>query len=97
MRTDPFFDPQKDPVTEKAVRRGATWYFVSYDGVVHPVDVSGDPVRFGDAWPLLDDQDRAASWRIGGGQLLAVQSRLLRLGIFWAKTRQFCHTRTSPS
>jgi methylamine dehydrogenase heavy chain len=79
VRTDPFFDAQKDPVTEKAVRSGATWFFVSYDGVVHPVDVSSDPVRFGDAWPLLDDQDRAGSWRIGGGQLLAVHQPSGRL------------------
>ena len=79
VRTDPFFDAQKDPVTEKAVRRGDDWLFVSYDGVVHPVDVSGDPVRFGDTWPLLDDQDRAGSWRIGGGQLLAVHQASGRL------------------
>ena len=79
VRTEPFFDPQKDPITEKAVRRGGTWFFVSFDGVIHPVDVSGEPVRFGDTWPLLDDQDRAASWRIGGGQLLALHQASGRL------------------
>ena len=46
-RTEPFFDPQKDPITEKAVRRGNEWLFVSYDGVVHPVDVAGDAPAFG--------------------------------------------------
>jgi len=71
-RSDPFFDPQKDPVTEKAVRRGNEWLFVSFAGVVHPVDVSGDQLRFGETWPLVGDADAKASWRIGGAQHLAV-------------------------
>jgi len=71
-RTEPFFDPRKDPVTEKAARRGNEWFFVSYDGVVHPVDVSGDKPRFGETWPLFTDEERKASWRIGGGQHLAI-------------------------
>jgi len=78
-RSEPFFDAQKDPITEKAVRRGSTWLFVSFDGVVHPVDVSGETLRIDDPWPLLDDQDRRASWRIGGGQLLAVHQASGRL------------------
>ncbi len=31
-RTAPFFDPRKDPVTEKAVRNGNEWVFVSFEG-----------------------------------------------------------------
>src|SRR5206468_6909242 len=73
-RSGPFFDPQKDPVTEKAVRRGNEWLFVSYEGVVHPVDVSGEKPRFGETWSLVDDEDRRASWRIGGSQHLAVHA-----------------------
>src|SRR5437667_287496 len=67
-RSEPFFDPQKDPVTEKAVRRGSEWLFVSFEGVVHPVDVSGEKPRFGETWSLVDDADRRASWRLGGRQ-----------------------------
>jgi methylamine dehydrogenase heavy chain len=78
-RTAPFFDPQKDPLTEKAVRRGDEWLFVSFDGFVQPVDVSGAQLRFGERWPLLDDADRKASWRIGGPQHLAVHARSGRL------------------
>ncbi len=40
-RTTQFFDPNKDPLTEKAVRRGNEWLFVSFEGMIHPVDVSG--------------------------------------------------------
>jgi methylamine dehydrogenase heavy chain len=71
-RSERFFDPQADPITEKAVRRGNEWLFVSFGGVVHPLDVSGAKLGFGERWPLLDDTDRSASWRIGGAQHLAV-------------------------
>jgi methylamine dehydrogenase heavy chain len=79
VRTPPFFDPNNDPVTEKAVRRGNEWLFVSFEGQIHPVDVSGPEVRFGDKWSLVDDADRAAEWRVGGGQHLAVHAGSGRL------------------
>lgn len=78
-RTNTFFDPNKDPVTEKAVRRGNEWLFVSFEGQIHPVDVSGADIRFGERWSLVDDTDRAASWRVGGGQHLALHAASGRL------------------
>jgi methylamine dehydrogenase heavy chain len=78
-RTDPFFDPQKDPLTEKAVRRGDEWLFVSFDGMVQPIDVSGAALKPGERWSLLDDADRKDAWRIGGGQHLAVHGPTGRL------------------
>ena len=74
-----WFDPQADPVTEKAVRRGNQWLFVSFEGVVHPVDVSGATLAFGDPWPLLSDADRKDSWRTGGMQPFALQAATGRL------------------
>src|SRR5437867_1509615 len=70
---------QKVPVTEKAVLRGNEWLFVSFEGVVHPVDVGGEKPRFGETWSLVDEADRRASWRIGGGQHLAVHTASARL------------------
>jgi methylamine dehydrogenase heavy chain len=78
-RTEPFFDPQKDPLTEKAVRRGNEWLFVSFGGTIHPVDVAGPTLRMGERWSLLEDADRDAAWRIGGGQHLAVHAASGRL------------------
>jgi hypothetical protein len=72
VRTPPFFDPNADPVTEKAVRRGDQWLFVSFDGYVRSVDVSGETLTFGEPWSLLSDADREDDWRIGGAQHLAV-------------------------
>jgi methylamine dehydrogenase heavy chain len=78
-RSARLFDPVADPVTEKAVRRGDEWLFVSFSGLVHPVDVAGDAPRFGESWSLLDDAARADSWRIGGTQHLAVHDASGRL------------------
>jgi methylamine dehydrogenase heavy chain len=70
-RSEPFFDPQGDPVMEKAVRREDVWYFVSYEGEIYEVDVSGDEPAFRDPWPLAEDPE---GWRPGGYQLLAVHA-----------------------
>jgi methylamine dehydrogenase heavy chain len=78
-RSARFFDAQKDPLTEKAVRRAHEWLFVSFDGMVQPIDVSGDALQPGERWPLFDDTDRGDSWRIGGGQLLALHAPTGRL------------------
>jgi methylamine dehydrogenase heavy chain len=78
-RTPPFFDPQADPVTEKAVRHGDLWLFVSFEGQVHPLDVSGKSVSAGEPWSLLGAAERAQGWRIGGSQHLAVHEGSGRL------------------
>jgi methylamine dehydrogenase heavy chain len=90
-RTEPFFDAQKDPVTEKAVRRGNEWLFVSFEGIVHPVDVSGGRLAFGETWPLLTDEDQSAHWRIGGSQHLAVHAGLKRLYVLMHRGERDTH------
>jgi methylamine dehydrogenase heavy chain len=77
--TPRWFDPQRDPVTEKGVRRGDRWFFVSFEGVVHPVDVSGAELQFPQPWPLLSDSERKESWRIGGMQPFALHAASGRL------------------
>ena len=72
LRSDPFFDPASDPVMEKAVRLEDTWYFVSYEGKVHEVDVSAEAPAFSEPWTLPGDVD--AGWRPGGVQLAAIHA-----------------------
>ena len=74
QRGKPFFDPQNDPVTEKAVRWGETWVFVSFDGYVYPVDVSGALPVPGKRWSLFSDSERQDNWKPGGIQHLAVHT-----------------------
>jgi hypothetical protein len=72
QRTEPFFDPEIDPVTEKAARWGERWLFVSFDGQVHPILFSGDAPVFEERWPLASEAERSDGWKIGGSQHLAV-------------------------
>lgn len=77
--SEPFFDPRKDPVTEKAVRIGNVWYFVSFEGIVHPVDVSGPQPQFLPTWEIVSAEERKANWRTGGAQHLAAHEASNRL------------------
>ena len=78
-RSAPFFDPNADPVTEKAARAGNQWLFISFDGVLHPVDISSEPPSFGKTWSIVSDEDKRASWRIGGTQQLTAHAPSGRL------------------
>jgi methylamine dehydrogenase heavy chain len=68
-----------DPVTEKAVRIGKVWYFVSFDGRIHPLEVGPRQASAGPSWWLTSEAERKAGWRPGGVQQLAVNSRQSRL------------------
>lgn len=61
------------------MRRGDEWLFASFSGLVHAVDLSGEAPRFAEPWSLLDEDDRAASWRIGGTRHLALHEPSGRL------------------
>ncbi len=51
-RTGHMFDVARDPVTEKAVRVGDTWQFVSYGGVMYPIQIAKDGgLALGAQWP----------------------------------------------
>ena len=79
LRSAVFFDPETDPVSEKAVRRASTWYFVSFEGYVHEVELAGDLPRFAEPWSLFSDAERAEHWRFGGAQPLALHQPTGRL------------------
>ncbi|HVA39867.1 MAG TPA: amine dehydrogenase large subunit, partial [Candidatus Binataceae bacterium] len=64
----PFFDVEKDPVFGVPAMFGKEAYFVSYHGMVHPMDLSTSPATPGEAWPLLTQSETKAGWRPGGWQ-----------------------------
>ena len=78
-RTERFFDPEIDPLREPGVRYGDEWLFVSFDGMIYSVDVSGEIPRIGESWSLLSESDREENWRITGRQPLAVHQQSGRL------------------
>lgn len=79
FRSAVFFDPEQDPLIEKPARSGSTWYFVSFDGYVHEVDLAGDTPRFAEKWSLFSAEERAENWRFGGAQPLALHESSGRL------------------
>jgi len=78
-RTQSLLNMTADPVTEKAVRIGETWYFVSFDGRIYPIKADAEHAALGDSWWLTSDAQRKAGWRPGGVQQLAVSARLSKL------------------
>lgn len=67
----PFFDVEKDPVFQLPAMIGKQAYFVSYHGVVYPMDLSSSPAQPGATWSLLSDQEKKDGWRPGGWQPVA--------------------------
>ncbi len=78
-RTQPLFNLAEDPVTEKAVRIGDTWYFVSFAGRIYPLQARARAATMGPAWWLTSEAERKAGWRPGGLQQLAVNPQKSRL------------------
>ncbi len=64
----PFFDVEKDPVFGVPAMVGKQAYFVSYHGMVYPVDLSANPAKPGAPWPLLNAAEKKQGWVPGGWQ-----------------------------
>jgi len=78
-RSQPFFDPEGDPLSEKGVRANGVWHFVSFDGWLYRVDARTATPRFSPPVSLFSAAERAAGWRIGGVRHLAVHAASQRL------------------
>jgi methylamine dehydrogenase heavy chain len=79
QRSATIFDVASDPVTEKAVRIGDTWLFVSFGGVIYPVVAGATGLKAGATWSLISPSEQKQGWRPGGLQQLAVHAPLRRL------------------
>jgi methylamine dehydrogenase heavy chain len=78
-RSAKLVDPVDDPVTEKAVRDGNAWIFVTFAGNVVRIEATAATLQAQAGWSLLDTADRKASWRPGGMQHLAQHAPTRRL------------------
>lgn len=67
----PFFDVEKDPVFQLPAIIDKKGYFVSYHGLVYPMDLGSSPAQPGAAWSILSDQEKKDGWRPGGWQPVA--------------------------
>lgn len=71
-RSKKFFDPETDPISEKAVRLKDKWHFVSFEGWLHTISFKQVTPNFEQPWSLLSEEDRAKTWRVGGVKHLAL-------------------------
>ncbi len=79
VRSEPFFDADRDPVFVHAETIGDRHFFVSYLGQVHEVDLSQDRPKALARWSLAQGADAKKGWRPGGYQLFAVHAASGRL------------------
>jgi methylamine dehydrogenase heavy chain len=77
--TPKLIDAEADPVTEKGVRSGDTYWFVSFKGEVLPLKVSPTQISAGTRWWLTSAEERKKGWRPGGLQHLAIHRTLHQL------------------
>lgn len=78
-RSARFFHPDEDPVFVQTDNIGDRHFFVSYKGLVHVADLSGDEPKVEAPWPLSSGAEARKGWRPGGYQLLAVHRKTGRL------------------
>ncbi|MDE0154015.1 MAG: amine dehydrogenase large subunit [Gammaproteobacteria bacterium] len=78
-RTPAFFDADTDPIFAKPAVIDGVYYFPSFKGMVHPVDMNAADPGMVDAWSLLQEQDRQENWRPGGWQIATAHEASGRL------------------
>lgn len=78
-RSARFFDPDEDPVFVQTDNIGDRHYFVSYKGLLHTADLSGDEPRLEAPWALVAGEDGRKAWRPSGYQLVAIHRKTGRL------------------
>ena len=78
-RTPAFFDADTDPIFAKPAVIDGVYYFPSFKGMVHPVDMNAADPGILDVWSLLQEQDRQENWRPGGWQIATAHEASGRL------------------
>lgn len=73
-QSQPFFDIDKDPVTENGVRYKDTLLFPSVEGMLYSIDISGADIKIAKPWSMVNDADRKEGWRTGGMQQIAANA-----------------------
>jgi len=76
--SEPFFDPDRDPVFVQGVPTARGYAFLSFLGEVHELDLSGAQPAFAQPWSLVSPAEQGR-WRPGAAQVGAVHRGLGRL------------------
>lgn len=74
-----FFNPEEEKLVERATVIGETYYFVTTEGVVVPLDLSEGIPKALPRWSLVSEKEKSAGWAPGGWQLISAAPSLNRL------------------
>jgi methylamine dehydrogenase heavy chain len=74
-QSKPLFDPNTDPMFDQPAVAGDKAYFISYHGMVLPVDFSGPEAVAQPAWSMLNANDSGQKWRPGGWQTVTYNAK----------------------
>jgi len=74
-QSKPLFDPNTDPMFDQPAVAGDKAYFISYHGMVLPVDFAGADAVGQPSWSMLADADKAQKWRPGGWQTVTFNAK----------------------
>jgi len=77
--SEPFFDPDADPIFVQGVPTADGDLFLSFLGQVHEVDLSGAQPAFRKPWSIVSAAEAQQHWRPGGQTVAALNRRLGRL------------------
>jgi len=80
-RSEALFDAENDPLFAEGVETAKGAIFISFSGMVHQVDYSGEAVRQERPWSVVPATEASAHWRPGGDQPLAFRADVGRLFI----------------
>jgi len=94
--SESFFDAVEDPAFMAAGRAGTSWTFVTFAGDVRSVDFAGGTPAVGEAWSLLDENDRREQWRPGGLQHVALHPASKRLFVVMHQGGAGSHKEAGP-
>lgn len=79
QRSAKLFDAEKDALFVQGEHIGDSYYFVSFLGNVHVINLGGETAQTVATWSLLNDEDKQGNWRPGGYQILALHAASKRL------------------
>jgi methylamine dehydrogenase heavy chain len=93
---EPFFNVEKDPVYQLPAMIGKRAYFLSYHGIVYPMDLSASPARPAGTWSLLSDEEKKSGWRPGGWQPVTSYERDHLIFVLMHQGGEWTHQNAGP-
>ena len=70
------FSVEDDPLYDRPVATDSGWLLLSFEGQVSEAIIQDDKISLTKPWSILSEEDKADTWKPGGGQILAYHKKL---------------------